>query len=212
MQSNEKDLDAVVDDFDYLADNLPSAAKKLDELLADYQHAESDKERAGLLMELCDIAEEVQGYADDALKSFENIADDVDEVLGNELRQRNKVKTHLRMCFQSSALGVPTKKPPCPGRTTGKHKSSRRHWQEGKFSCKGRWQRCLENMLLFQTRAAGSSTPPSCRTHGGSELPVTDKALQARQCQEMQAGLSVGQNLLAEMRMIVYVFLNCPYF
>ena len=29
----------------------------------------------------------------------------------DELRQRNKVKTHLRMCFQSAALGAPTKKP-----------------------------------------------------------------------------------------------------
>ena len=163
MQINREKADAVVDDFDYLSDNLPSIAKKIDELLSDYKQADDERERAKILKGLCDIAEEVQGYASDALKSFDSISDIVDE-----LRQRNKVKTHLRMCFQSSALGVPTKKPPCPGRTTGKHKSSRRHWQEGKFSCKGRWQRCLENMLLFQTRAAGSSTPPSCRTHGGS--------------------------------------------
>lgn len=87
MQSNEKDLDAVVDDFDYLADNLPSAAKKLDELLSDYkdaEDAEDAEEQAKVLRGLYDVAEEVRKYADDALESYDGIADDVGEVLGIE--------------------------------------------------------------------------------------------------------------------------------
>lgn len=84
MQSNEKDLDAVVDDFDYLADNLPSAAKKLDELLSDYKDAEDAEEQAKVLRGLYDVAEEVRKYADDALESYDGIADDVGEVLGIE--------------------------------------------------------------------------------------------------------------------------------
>lgn len=84
MQISKGKADAVVDDFEYLADNLPSAAKKLDKLLSDYKDVNGNMEQAKVLSGLCDVAEEIQKYANDALKSYSSIADGVDEAFGIE--------------------------------------------------------------------------------------------------------------------------------
>lgn len=82
MPISKEKMDAVADDFAYLSDNLPSSEKKLDRLLSDYEHANDNKERAKILWKLHDIAEEICGHANDALGSFDGVADDVDETLG----------------------------------------------------------------------------------------------------------------------------------
>ena len=84
MRIDKERINEVVDNFDYLADNLPSATKKLNELLVDYRDAENDGELAEVLKELYDVAEEIQGYAADAISSFDDIADEVDNVLEDD--------------------------------------------------------------------------------------------------------------------------------